>query len=164
MATFVRYASEDIVISTEKVSTSTWSNNTNNLTVAYTSSTQADFSSPSSSGNFYINVYNEPTSSISASIQYAVSYGHIAGSGSEDFTNDTGSFGFSATRDIYDQYRSVAYGTDNKNFVFDTITPDDIWVINIQRARYKQGLKPGTLNLKLTSGVNTIVLDRKSVV
>lgn len=150
MATFIRYASDDVVISTEQVSTSTWTNNVNNLTVSYTSSTQADFSTPSSSGNFYINVYNEPTSSTSSSVQYAASYGHRMGSGSSDFTNDSGSFGFSATRDIYDQYRNIAYGTDNNNFIFDTITPDDIWVINVQRKNYKQGLKPGSLNLKLS--------------
>ena len=33
MATYNRYASDDIVISTDRVSTSTWTNNVNNLEI-----------------------------------------------------------------------------------------------------------------------------------
>ena len=150
MATYNRYASDDIVISTDRVSTSTWSNNTNNLEVAYTASSQAVFTDATSSGAFRIDIYNLPTSSTSEEVQYSVSYGHRKGSGSLDFTNDTGSFGFSATRDIYSQYRNLVFGTELTDFTFDTVTPDDIFVVNVNRARYKQNLKPGTLNLKLT--------------
>lgn len=150
MATYNRYASDDIVISTDRVSTSTWSNNTNDLDVAHTASSQAVFTNATSSGAFRIDIYNLPTSSTSEEVQYSVSYGHRKGSGSLDFTNDTGSFGFSAARDIYSQYRNLVYGTELTDFTFDTVTPDDIFVINVNRARYKQNLKPGTLNLKLT--------------
>jgi hypothetical protein len=150
MATYNRYASDDIVISTDRVSTSTWSNNTNNLEVAYTASSQAVFTNATSSGAFRIDIYNLPTSSTSEEVQYSVSYGHRKGSGSLDFTNDTGSFGFSATRDIYSQYRNLVFGTELTDFTFDTVTPDDIFVVNVNRARYKQNLKPGTLNFKLT--------------
>jgi hypothetical protein len=150
MATYNRYASDDIVISTDRVSTSTWSNNTNNLEVAYTASSQAVFTNATSSGAFRIDIYNLPTSSTSEEVQYSVSYGHRKGSGSLDFTNDTGSFGFSATRDIYSQYRNLVFGTELTDFTFDTVTPDDIFIVNVNRARYKQNLKPGTLNLKLT--------------
>jgi hypothetical protein len=80
------------------------------------------------------------------------------GSGSANFTDDTGSKGFSATRNIYNQYRNIAYGTDNNNFIFDTITPDDIWVINAQRKNYKQGFKPGSLNLKISGSNGTTLL------
>ena len=139
MATFQRFAPDDIVITTDKAFTSTWSANTNNLTTAHTSSTQASFASPTSSGQFHINVFNEATSSTTSAVQYALSYGHINGSGSPNFTNDTGSFGFSATKDIYSQYRSLVFGGDEtQQFTFDTVTPDDIYVININRARYKQ--------------------------
>jgi hypothetical protein len=159
MATFQRFSSEDIVITTDKAFTSTWSANTNNLTTAHTSSTQASFASPSSSGQFYINVYNEATSSTTSAVQYSISYGHINGSGSPDFTNDTGSFGYSATKDIYSQYRSLVFGGDEtQQFTFDTVTPDDIYVININRARYKQSLKAGSLNFKIQSGSTAIDL------
>jgi hypothetical protein len=159
MATFQRFSSEDIVITTDKAFTSTWSANVNNLQTAHTSSTQASFASPSSSGQFYINVYNEATSSTTSAVQYSISYGHINGSGSPDFTNDTGSFGYSATRDIYSQYRSLVFGGDEtQQFTFDTVTPDDIYVININRARYKQSLKAGSLNFKIQSGSTAIDL------
>lgn len=163
MATYNRYAADDIVISTDRVSTSTWSNNTNNLQVAYTASSQADFTSPTSSGNFRIDVYNLPTSSTSEEVQYSISYGHRLGSGSSDFTNDTGSFGFNAARDIYSQYRNLVFGTELTNFTFDTITPDDIFVINVNRARYKQNLKPGTLNFKLSGSNGEFIFTDDSV-
>ena len=107
MATYNRYSQDDIVISTDKVSTSTWSNNTNNLNVAYTASSEAVFGTSTSSGAFRIDVYNLPTSSTSEEVQYSALYGNRKGSGSLDFTNDTGSFGLGASRDIYSQYRNV---------------------------------------------------------
>jgi len=158
MSTYNRYAADDIVISTDRVSTSTWSNNTNNLEVAYTSSAQATFGSPTSSGAFRIDVYNLPTSSNNEEVQYSVSYGHRKGSGSLDFTNDTGSFGFSAARDIYSQYRNLVFGTELTDFSFDGVTPDDIFVLNVNRSRYRQNLKPGTLNLKLTGENGEFIL------
>lgn len=163
MATYNRYAADDIVISTDKVSTSTWSNNTNNLEVAYTASSQAVFGNPTSSGAFRIDVYNLPTSSTSEEVQYSVSYGHVKGSGSLDFTNDTGSFGFSPSRDIYSQYRNLVYGSELTNFTFDTITPDEIFVINVNRSRYKQNLKPGTLNIKLTGDNGEFIFTDDSI-
>lgn len=162
MATFQRFAPDDVVITTDKAFTSTWSANTNNLQTAHTSSAQASFASPSSSGQFYINVYNEATSSTTSAVQYAISYGHINGSGSPDFTNDTGSFGYSATKDIYSQYRSLVFGGDEtQQFTFDTVTPDDIYVININRARYKQSLKAGSINFQISgaSGGNLLLTD-----
>jgi hypothetical protein len=165
MSTFVRLTSDDIVINTEKVSTSTWSNNVNNLTTAHTSSTQASFSSATASGQFYIDVYNVATdsTSITPEVQYSVAYGHKNGSGSLDFTNETGSFGFSATRDIYGQYRSLVFGDETRNFSFNSHIPDDIYVINVNRARYKQSLKPGSLNLKLKKGLTTLFFTDDSI-
>ena len=45
----------------------------------------------------------------------------------------------------------VIYWTD---FTFNDHTPKDFYVLNISRARYRHNLKPGTLNLFLTSGSN----------
>jgi len=150
MSTFHRYQSEDRVVSIDKVVTSTWSNNLNNLLAAHTSSIQATTTDANSQGNFFIEVYNQPTSSVSASVQYSVAYGHKAGSGSVDFTNDSGSFGFSATKVVYNQYRQLVFGSETENFTFSTHTPDDIYIVNLERSRYKHNLKPGTLNLVLS--------------
>ena len=163
MATYNRYAQDDIVISTDRVSTSTWSNNTNDLNVAYTASSEAVFGSPTSSGAFRIDVYNLPTSSTAEEVQYSALYGNVKGSGSLDFENATGSFGLGASRDIYSQYRNLVFGTELTNFTFDTVTPDDIFVINVNRSRYKQNLKPGTLNLKLSGSNGEFSLTDDSI-
>jgi len=164
MAGLIRYSKTDIVNDTQKVVTSTWSNNTNNLQVAHTSSAQASFSTPTSSGAFFINIYNEATSSTSTEVQYAIGYGHKLGSGSLDFTNDAGSYGNSATKCVYDQYRQLIYGDENSYFQFNDYTPDDIYVININRSRFKHNLKPGTLNLHISgSGKGILHLTDDSV-
>jgi len=152
--------SNDIVNDTQKVVTSTWTNNTNELTGVFTSSLQAVATAATSKGAFFVEVYNEVTSSTSAAVQYAVAYGHKAGSGSLDFTNDTNALGNSPSKVIYNQYRQLVFGDETQQFSFpgdggtDAYTPDDIYVININRARYKNNLKPGTLNLKLSSSAH----------
>ena len=156
MAYRINYLDGDTVNDTQKVVTSTWTNNTNDLVVSTnnTSSTQASFTAATSSGAHYIEVYNTGISSASAAVQFAVAYGHKAGSGSLDFTNDTGAKGNSPSRNIYNQYRQLVFGDETKNFSFpstgtDAFTPDDIYVININRSRYKNNLKTSTLNLTL---------------
>jgi len=152
-----RYTDGDIVVSTDKVITSTWTNNTNNLTDHFTSSRQggqeAGFTSPTSSGQFYVDVLQELSSSATAEVQYAVAYGNRVGSGSPDFTNDTGSFGVGASRAVYNQYRQLVFGDEGQDFTFSSHTPDDFYVINVNRSRFKHALKPGTLNLHISGGI-----------
>ena len=154
MATLIRYNSEDKVIDTKRISTSTWADNNNNLGVAFTSSIQAAQTLPSSQGNFFLDVYNMSTGSISSSKEYSVAFGNKNGSGSLDFTNDTGSFGYSPTKWNYSHYRQLVFGDELQEFNFNGHTPDSIHVINIERKNYKQNLKPGTLNLFLGTSEN----------
>ena len=148
MANLVRYSDGDVVVSTDNLTTSTWSDNTNNLQTAHTSSLTS-YATPTSSGQFFLEVHNKATTDTTSQVQYAVAYGHRHGSGSPDFTNDIGSFGFGASRTIYNQYRQLVFGDETQNFTFGSHTPDDIYVINVERARFKHNLKPGSLNLKL---------------
>ena len=65
----------DLGATTPPLITSTWSNNTNDLNVltGYTSSIQggdAGMTSPTSSGMFYIDVYNTVTGSSTAEVQF----------------------------------------------------------------------------------------------
>ena len=163
MATINRYGEGDVVMSTDKVVTSTWSDNTNNLQTFHTSSIQANQTDPNSQGNFFINAFHKATSSVDAEVQFSVGYGHKEGKGAKDFTNDTGSFGFSATKVVYNQYRQLVYGDETQNFTFSTHTPKDIYVINVNRSRYRHNLKPGSLNLKLTSASINLNLTDDSV-
>ena len=160
MAGLITYQDTDIVNDTQKVVTSTWSNNINISATAHTASSQANFLNPTSSGAFY----NEDTSSTSTAVQYSIAYGHLKGSGSLNFTNDIGAKGNSATKCIYNQYRQLVYGDEGSNFQFNDYTPDDIYVINVNRARFKHNLKPGTLDLQLSgSGLGILHLTDDSI-
>ena len=151
MANLIRYQDRDVVNDTQKLTTSTWTDNTNNLTVAFTSSTQALFGTATSSGAHYVEVFNKnPQSDTTAATQYAIAYGHRKGSGSLDFTNDTGAKGKSPSSNVYSQYRQLVFGDEASNFSFNGFVPDDIYVINVERARFKHNLKPGTLDLRLS--------------
>ena len=146
---FVRFQQTDIVNDIARLTTSTWTNNTNELTAVHTSSTQASLGSPTGSGAHVIDVSNiNPSSSISE-VQYSVAYGSATGVGSKNFTNAVGSLGLSPSRNIYSQYRQLVFGTETQNFQFTDHTPDDIYIINVNRSRYKHNLKPGSLNLTI---------------
>ena len=157
MSTLIRYAGDDIVIDTKKISTSTWADNTNELKEFHTSSTQTDQTDVNSQGNFYFDIFNM-SQSVSQSKEMSIAYGHLKGSGSRDFVNAQGSFGISPTMVNYMQYRQLIYGDENQFFTFDTHVPDDIYIINIERRNYKHNLKPGSLNLTLKGSSHTLKL------
>ena len=149
-------ASSDVVnYGPQTLVTSTWTNNTNdlNISVTFTSSLQGGnpgMLSPTSSGMFYIDVYNAVTSSTTSEVQFSLAYGNHLGSGSPDFTNDTGSLGVGASRVIYGQYRNLVFENETSKFKFGDHTPEGIYVINVNRSRYKQRLSPGSLNLHIS--------------
>ena len=97
MATFTTFTSGDTVDSIDRVFTSAWSGNTNDLgTSHFSSSTQYVTTSPTSSGAFYMDIFDKnPQTDDTAEIQYAIAYGHIKGSGSQDFSTGAGATGFS---------------------------------------------------------------------
>jgi hypothetical protein len=158
MSTFVRYNSDDLVLSSDKVFTNTWSDDANALTSSFFVASQSFTPVPADDQRaFRVEVYKDNISSQtnpSASVQFSVSYGHKQGSGSLLFNGGTGAEGLSASRVIYNQYRQLVYGDETQFFTFGgtTFNPNDVIVINIDRARYKQRLKPTSLFLKLTSG------------
>ena len=165
MSTFVRYNSGDIVLSTEKINSNAWTDDINELTTFHTGSTEAlNYANPSSSGQFFLPVFKTNAERISATgkVEFSIAYGHKKGSGSAPFSSGTGGEGYSATRTIYSQYRQLVYGDEDQNFTFNGTTPSDIYVINIERARIKQGLKLGSLNLKLTDSGETLHLTDDS--
>ena len=163
MASYNRLNPEDISISTDKVVSNTWSGDTNVLKTHITASTQAVYTSATSQGNFFIEVYGQNlttagagSTATTASVQYTISYGHSEGSGSANFTNISGALGNTATKCIYNQYRQLVFGDETSNFNFNGTTPKDIWVINIARSRYKHSLKAGSLNLRLEDGTSKL--------
>ena len=169
MATYNRLNPEDTAVSTDKVVSNTWSDNTNILQHHFTSSTQTAISTATSQGNFFIEVFtsssNQGVKPIEGEgpVQYTLSYGHKAGSGSLNFTSTAGALGNTATKVIYNQYRQLVFGDETSNFTFNGFESNDIWVINVARGRYKHALKARSLNLKLNDGSNTLHLTDDSV-
>jgi hypothetical protein len=141
---FKRLDPEDITISAESVVAPLWSTGTPVLTQFFTSSAQA----ASNAGNFYYEVYQTGSLLDNSEVQFSVTFGHLRGSGSANF--DTNVNGKSASAVIYGQYRTLIYGDENRNFTFGTATEvSEIYVIALDRARYKEKLLPGSLNLTL---------------
>jgi len=162
MATFTTFTPGDTVDSIDRVFTSAWSGNVNDLTTShFSSSTQYVTTSPTSSGAFYMDIFNKnPHTDDTAEAQYAIAYGHIKGSGSRDFSTGAGATGFSAAKSVYNQYRNLVFGGDEtQNFSFNGHTPDDIYIINVNRARYKNALRMGNLNLTLSGSGATRLLS-----
>jgi len=67
---------------------------------------------------------------------------------------------------MYGQYRSLILEDENSNFIFGTgnnvLTTDNFWVLSIERARYKQSLFPGSLNLQISGSAGIINLTDNS--
>jgi hypothetical protein len=150
---FVRYNTEDSVISAETVVKGLWSGDNNNLSTFFTASGFTEY---------YLDVYNTGSTASGSSIQFDIQYGNVYGSGSTAINASVP--GNTPSRIVYGQYRNLVYGTENTNFSFDggSTTSNEIFIINISRARYKESLLPGSFNLKLTSGSRTFNLTDDS--
>lgn len=150
---FSRYQPEDSVISAETVVTPMWTGDNYTLTTFFTGSSYTEY---------YLDVYQTGSALSGSEVQFAIQYGNLDGSGSAPINSTV--VGASPSRVVYGQYRNLVYGTEDTNFSFDsgTTTSKDIYVINISRARYKQSIQPGTLNLTLNSGSNSIQLTDDS--
>ena len=137
------------MVSTDSVTTTLWSNFTPTLTTFFTSSTGVGGTTTGSAG--YINVYqSNPAVTASAEIQFSLAYGRVDSSGSAPYNllvpQNT------PTRVTYGQYRTLVNGDENTNFNFgqNNTSSVDLYVINIERARYKDHLFLGTFNLNLS--------------
>ncbi len=147
---------EDITtISGIDVTTGMWSGDTGSLSTLFTSSVQF-----ANSGEFYYDLYNlNPDTSDSAEVQFSVAYGHVNGGGSPSLTSlNTSTL---PTQVTYAQYRNILLGKDVEKFTFNTTESDDIYVINIQRARLRQSIDPGNWQLGLSgsNGLRTFIDD-----
>ena len=151
---------QDFLVSADSITAPCWTNYVSSLTAMYTSSVQA----AGTSGNYYLNTYNvNPSTDTSAEIQFNIAYGNANGSGS--LLYDAGIDGLSPTRTVYGQFRNLIYGDESTNFSFSTVTPtqQDFYSITIDRARFKESLFPGSLNLTLYSASKAITLTDNSL-
>jgi hypothetical protein len=154
---FIRLDTQDFVVSADSITAPAWTNNAPTLNNMYTSSVQA----AGSSGNYYLNIYNTSSTDTSAEIQFNIAYGDLYGSGS--LLYNAGINGLSPTRTIYGQFRNLIYGDENAAFTFNGVTQTYFYVLSIDRARFKQSLFPGSLNLILSSSTNALYLTDNSL-
>ena len=155
---FKRLDPQDLVISTDSVTSTVWSNNNPTLTGFFTSSTQVT----SNVAQFYYSVYQTSSTDASAAVQFDVAYCDQTGGGSLLYNQLVP--GVSPTRTNYGQYRTLILGDENAQFVFGNTTSSYFYAINIERARYKQSLLPGTMTMFLSGSGGRISLTDDSTI
>lgn len=157
---YKRFDADDVLVSAESVTTSAWSNNVTTLTSFYTSSTQYN----STSGDFYVNVYNQDPSGSGEEIQFTVGYANKNGAGTLLYNSSVS--GKSPSDTVYGQYRTLILGDEESDFVFgsgdNTYTADSFYVISIDRGRYKEKILPGSFELKISGSGGGITLTDTS--
>ena len=153
---FITLNTGDFVVSSDSIVSTLWAGNQSTLNSFNTSSTSIN-------NNAYLPVYSQnPISFPSALPQFSIAYGHINGSGSAPLNPIVG--GISPTRITYGQFRTLINGDENTNMNFGTGNSNspDFYVININRANYKEKLFVGTFNLALSGSGGTIQLTDNS--
>jgi len=154
---FKRFEADDLVVSAEPVSAPVWSTNTPILTTFFTSSTQPT----STSGNYYLDIYQTGSQLNGSEVQLAIAYGDVDGKGTAPYNSAVP--GYSPTKTVYGQYRTLVLGDEESTFKFGgSITSDYFYAISIDRDRYRESLLPGTFNLTLTNGANSLKLTDNS--
>jgi hypothetical protein len=152
---FKRFDPEDFLVSADAVSSTVWSGNSPELTTFYYSTAQF-----AQAGDYYLSIYQTASSNPNAEVQFDIAYGHVSGSGSLYYNASVP--GVSPASTIYGQYRSLILEDENSQFSFGNVSQGYFYAINVSRARYKEKLLPGSLNLVLRSGSNVLYLTDNS--
>lgn len=157
---FKRLDAEDFVVSADAVQSTAWSTDSPTLTSFFTSSVQM----AGSSGDYYVSVYQTSSTAGGATVQFDVAYGNVKGSGSGYFNPAFPQFTPTSTN--YGQYRTMILEDENTNFSYgdgqNIFSPDDFWVISPDRARYKESIFPGSLNIALSGSGGLLQLTDNS--
>jgi len=155
-----RFDAEDFVVSSDSITSTLWSTDSPILTNFFTSSIQE----AGSSGTYYLSVFQTGSNELDSAVQFDIVYCDSQGSGSTWFNSIVP--GNSPTKTLFGQYRSLILEDENADFIFgsgnNTLVGDHFWVISIDRARYKESLFPGSLNLRLSGSGGQINLTDNS--
>jgi hypothetical protein len=129
------------------ISSPVWSGGATTLTAFYTGSAQSG-----SSGDYYYDVFDKVGTDTTREVQFAIAYGHFDGSGSLST-----SAGNNPSKAVYRQFRNICIRNANSDSKFEfpennTNVFKGIYVINVNRARYRERLDPGNWELHLGTG------------
>ena len=153
---FKRLETDDFVISADSVASTLWSTGNPTLSTFFTSSTQES----STSGDYYLSVYNTSSASSGSAVQFSIAYGNSLGSGSANYNNLVN--GKSPTSTIYGQYQNLVLGDENTDFIFGNITSSQFFALSLDRARYKEKIFLGSLSLTISGSSGSITLTDDS--
>ncbi len=142
MSSFIDLTTNDIRNNLyQKVTTGLFSNGVGVIQSFYTSSAQK-----AASGKYYFDVYQTASTDVSAEIQYSVAFGSFQDSGSvaADLANPA--------KAVYSQYANSILASGDSKFTVNGVDKDHVFIINLNRARYKEKLNPGTWEYDFISG------------
>ena len=146
---FVTFDQENDIITEEevKLTSGIWSEGAGTLTSFFTSSVQS-----SSNGQYFLQVFNKVPSDSTSAPQFAILYGHKAGSGS---LGKPGVVGRRETATVYGQFLNLTQPPETTEFTFGQGTPavcQQIYAISFDRARSREKVDPGNWELQLAGG------------
>ena len=142
---FKKFTSDSVQTSQREVITAPlWSKQQAALSQMYSSSAQSD-----NEKRYYYEIFNSQSNLQGAESQFAIAYGDAAGSGSS-----TGSFGMNIydypTKAVYAQYKQLLLNAGQNLFKFSNDeTSEYIYVVNVNRARFKDRMNTNTWQLTL---------------
>ena len=126
----------------EVITAPLWSNEQSALQKIFTSSHQN-----ANQKRYYYEVYNTSSNLISAQPQFSIAYGDSVGSGSDRGTNNIDDY---PTKAVYRQYKQLLLDTGNNIFQFKNgETSEYVYIININRSRYKDKVDTSNWQLSL---------------
>jgi hypothetical protein len=143
---------------TEIVTSGIWSGDTGSLNAFFTSSEQQS----GVSGKYYLDVYNIATSSTAAEVQFSIAYGDVNGYGAPTLQQTDSSN--LPTKATYNQFKNVLLDSSDAYFsVYTGSTAaghnlENFYVINVNRARYKERLDPGNFSIELSGSKGSLTL------
>lgn len=149
---YKRFDQEDVVVSAESITAPLWTGDQTTLTAFYTASDQIG----GASGDYYYDIYQASPTGSGARVQYSLAYADKLGSGSQYYNLNVP--GKTPTGTTYGQYRSLILGDEEKNFTFGSTNSDYFYVLNIDRARYKEKLLPGSFKISLATSASSLHL------
>jgi hypothetical protein len=139
---WTRFETGDIVPNQQEVITrALWSGNVGNLLTFYTSSGQN-----ATQQRYYYEIYNSGSGECGSEPQFSVAWGHKQGSGSAD---EGGQINDTPSRAIYGQYKQLCLEPDEQRFTIGGTATDSIYVINVNRARMREFIDEGNLEINL---------------
>tara|TARA_R110000868_G_scaffold12456_23_gene59626 strand:+ start:1427 stop:2941 length:1515 start_codon:yes stop_codon:yes gene_type:complete len=139
---WTRFETGDIVPNQqETITRALWSGNVGNLLTFYTSSAQN-----ATQQRYYYEIFNSGSGECGSEAQFSIAWGHKQGSGSAD---EGGQINDTPSRAIYGQYKQLCLEADEQRFVIGGTATDSIYVINVNRARMREFIDEGNLEINL---------------